>query len=231
MPDARRVVLSWSSGKDSAWTLHQLRQEGAEVVALLTTFNQVFDRVAMHGTRRALVEAQAEAAGVPLLPVDLPWPCSNADYESIMGQAVADLIDRYSPTHVAFGDLFLEDIRAYREKQMAATGLDLLFPLWGLNTGDLARDMMDGGLEAIITCVDPRQLAAEFAGRRFDAEFLAALPANVDPCGENGEFHSFVYSGPMFDRPVVVATGEVVERDGFVFADADFKMTGKGTRA
>jgi len=224
MPEPARVVLSWSSGKDSAWTLHTLREQGLEVVALLTTFNEACDRVAMHGTRRALVEAQAEAAGVPLHPVLLPWPCSNADYEAIMGRALEELRRDYAPTHFAFGDLYLEDVRAYRERQMADTGLELLFPLWQRNTGDLARTMTDAGLEAIITCVDPKQLPAAFAGRRFAADLLQELPQDIDLCGENGEFHSFVCSGPMFDRDIPVRVGEVVERDGFVFADVDFAV-------
>lgn len=214
-----KILLSWSSGKDSAWTLHLLRtQPQYEIAGLLTTFNQAFDRVAMHSTRRALVEMQAKAAGLPLLPVPLPWPCSNQEYEEIMkvfcGQAVAQGV-----TAVAFGDLFLADIRAYRERQLRGTGLAPLFPLWQIPTGRLAREMIDAGLRAKLVCVDPKKLAPEFAGRDFDHKLLADLPPEVDPCGENGEFHSFVYAGPMFDRPIPVITGERVQRDGFWFCD------------
>ena len=222
MPDNKRVVLSWSSGKDSAWSLYQLRQQGVQVVALLSTLNEAFDRVAMHGTRRKLLEAQAKAADVPLLPVQLPWPCSNEEYESIMADTLQLLNAQFAPTHIAFGDLFLEDIRDYRIRQMSGTGIDLLFPLWGLDTHELARSMIDAGLGATLTCVDPKQLAGEFVGREFDARLLADLPATVDPCGENGEFHSFVHKGPMFNAPLPVRTGESVERDGFWFADVDF---------
>ncbi len=222
MPDSKRVVLSWSSGKDSAWTLYQLQQQGVEVVALLTTFNEAFDRVAMHGTRRALVEAQSAAAGVPLFPVQLPWPCSNAQYETIMESALQDLREQYRPSHIAFGDLFLEDVRDYRIKQMANTGIELLFPLWGVNTELLSRAMVRDGLRATLTCVNPKQLAKEFAGQEFNSHFLDSLPKSVDPCGENGEFHSFVHSGPMFHNPITVQTGDIVERDGFCFADVDF---------
>lgn len=222
MPDAKRVILSWSSGKDSAWTLYQLQQQNVEVVALLTTFNEAFDRVAMHGTRRALIDAQAEAAGIPLLPVQLPWPCSNEDYEAIMSAALQTMRDDFDPTHIAFGDLYLEDVRDYRIKQMKDTGIDLLFPIWGQPTADLARTMIATGLKATLTCINPKQIPKEFAGREFDKDFLDALADEVDPCGENGEFHSFVHAGPMFKHDLKVATGEVVERDGFCFADVDF---------
>lgn len=218
-----RVVLSWSSGKDSAWTLHQLQEQNIEVVALLTTFNKEFDRVAMHGTRRSLVEAQARATGIPLFPVFLPWPCSNADYEALMVCALAELEQLYSPSHYAFGDLYLEDIRLYRERQMADFGKELLFPLWQQNTSELAHEMLAGGLKTVISCVDLKQLDGSFCGRDYDAGFLSALPAGVDPCGENGEFHSFVYGGPMFQKPLDITIGETVDRDGFVFTDINFK--------
>ena len=213
------MLLSWSSGKDCTWSLHLLRQRtDVEVVALLTTFNGAANRVAMHAVRRELVEAQAERTGLALWTVDLPWPCSNADYEARMRtvceRAVAEKI-----TAVAFGDLFLEDVRAYRVQQMRGTGLELLFPAWGLPTGSLAREMIATGLKAKITCVDPSKLAASHAGRDFDADFVAGLPAEVDPCGENGEFHSFAYDAPVFSRPIPVRSGEVLQRDGFVFAD------------
>jgi uncharacterized protein (TIGR00290 family) len=214
-----RLLLSWSSGKDSAWALHCLRQRGySDPPGLLTTFNQAFDRVAMHSTRRALVEAQARAAGLPLHAVPLPWPCSNEHYESAMREAcdaaVADGIDT-----MAFGDLFLEDVRRYREERLAFTGIAPVFPVWGLDTRQLAGEMIASGLRARLVCVDPRKLPRDFAGREFDADLLRDLPSSVDPCGENGEFHSFVYAGPMFSEPIPVESGEVVERDGFVFAD------------
>jgi uncharacterized protein (TIGR00290 family) len=215
----RKLLLSWSSGKDSAWTLHCLRQRGDyHVAGLLTTLNAAFDRVAMHSTRRALLEAQARAAGLPLFPVPLPWPCSNQQYEAAMrsacNAALADGIEA-----MAFGDLFLEDVRRYREEKLAGSGLEPVFPIWGLNTRLLAEEMIAGGLRARIVCVDPKKLPAEFAGREFDADFLRDLPAKVDPCGENGEFHSVVYAGPMFREPIAIESGEVIERDGFVFAD------------
>lgn len=214
-----RALLAWSSGKDSAWALHLLRQRGeVEVVGLLTTLNQAFERVAMHAVRVELLRAQAAAAGLPLFEVPLPWPCSNDEYERAMGAALAaaraDGVEA-----VAFGDLFLEDIRRYREERMAATGLTPLFPLWGEPTDALARRMLAGGLRARLTCVDPRQLAPAFAGREYDAALLAELPPTVDPCGERGEFHTFAYAGPMFARPIAIRAGEIVERDGFTFAD------------
>jgi uncharacterized protein (TIGR00290 family) len=215
-----KILLSWSTGKDSAWTLHVLRRQYPGAVAgLLTTVNQAFDRVAMHAVRRTLVEAQADAAGVPLHAVNIPWPCSNAQYEEVMKIAVNGfLADGF--THVAFGDLFLEDVRRYREERLAGTGLTPLFPVWKTKpTAELAREMIDGGLRAYLTCVDPRKLDRSFAGRAFDAALLAELPAGIDPCGENGEFHSFVWDGPMFHQPLAIRLGELVDRDGFVFAD------------
>ena len=214
----KKVLLAWSSGKDSAWALHLLRQEGVEVRALCTTFNQAADRVAMHAVRRSLVEAQAAEAGLPLWSVDLPWPCSNAAYEEIMSGAWRRA-RKEGIEAVAFGDLFLRDIRAYREQQLEGTGLEPLFPVWELPTAGLARDMIAAGVKAKVTCVDPRKLDRSFAGRDFDLEFVEALPETVDPCGENGEFHTFVYDGPAFTRPIRVSTGEIVERDGFIFAD------------
>jgi uncharacterized protein (TIGR00290 family) len=218
-----KILVSWSSGKDSAWMLHTLRQQRPDAVAgLLTTFNEAFDRVAMHAVRRTLVEAQAAAAALPLHVVNLPWPCSNAEYEARMGAAVARLVgDGF--THVAFGDLFLEDVRRYREERLAGTGLEPLFPLWRTTpTRELALEMIDGGLRAWLTCVDPRKLDASFAGHAFDRTLLAALPETCDPCGENGEFHSFVWDGPMFRGPVTVRVGDTVTRDGFVFVDLDY---------
>jgi uncharacterized protein (TIGR00290 family) len=219
---AMKIVVSWSSGKDSAWMLHLLRQSHPGAVAgLLTTLNEAFDRVAMHAVRRTLLEAQAAAADLPLISVPLPWPCSNADYEARMSTAVTRLVSE-GFTHVAFGDLFLEDVRRYREDRLAGTGLTPMFPLWTIKpTSLLAEDMIDGGLRGHLTCIDPRRLPPGFAGRAYDRALLADLPPDVDPCGENGEFHTFVTDGPMFSRPVAVIVGEVVERDGFVFADLD----------
>ena len=214
-----KTLLSWSSGKDGAWALHVLRQRGeVEVVGLVTTLNEAFERVAMHGVREALLERQAAAAGLPLWKVPIPHPCSNAQYE----EAMAALVERALAEGVsamAFGDLFLADIRAYRERQLAGTGIEPLFPVWGMPTAALAREMVAAGLRARVTCVDPRQLSPDFAGRIFDAAFLDDLPPEVDPCGERGEFHTFCTAGPMFDAPLEVVPGEVVERDGFVFAD------------
>jgi len=216
----KRVLLSWSSGKDAAWSLHLLRNTpDVSVVGLLIKMNAEFDRVAMHAVRSTLLRMQADAAGLPLITAGLPWPCSNEDYEQIMASTLARAREELSMTHVAFGDLFLEDIRAYRESKMASTGLGTLYPVWGIPTDKLARDMIDGGLEAVLTCVDPRRLDRSFSGRRFDRSLLDDLPAGVDPCGENGEFHSFCFAGPMFHKPIDVIIGEIVDRDGFVFAD------------
>ncbi len=214
-----RVALSWSSGKDSAWSLHLLRQDpNVEVVALVTTLNEQFDRVAMHAVRRELLEMQAAAVGLPLWTVPLPWPCSNEQYETRMSALCARAVSE-GVQAMAFGDLFLADIRAYREKQLAGTGLDPLFPVWQIPTAELARTMISSGLKAKITCIDPKVLPKEFAGRDFDAQFLADLPSNIDPCGENGEFHSFVYDCPDFAYPLPVSAVETIEREGFVFAD------------
>ncbi|HYL37078.1 MAG TPA: ATP-binding protein [Bryobacteraceae bacterium] len=215
----KRVALSWSSGKDSAWSLHLLRQDPqVEVVCLITTLNQEFDRVAMHAVRRELLELQAAAAGLPLRTVPLPWPCSNEQYEARMRDLCAAAV-RDGIEAIAFGDLFLTEIRAYREKQLAGSGLEPLFPVWRLPTRELAASMIAAGLRAKITCIDPKVLAREFAGRDFDQSLLDDLPPGVDPCGENGEFHSFVYDGPMFRAPIPVEAGEIVERDGFVFSN------------
>ena len=215
----KRTLLSWSSGKDSAWTLHVLRQRtDLELVGLLTTINTEFDRVAMHGTRRSVLEAQAEAAGLPLWPIPLPWPCTNEIYEQRMREA-CDRALREKVDTIAFGDLFLQDVRAYREKQLAGTGLEPIFPLWEIPTPSLARDMIRGGLKAKLTCVDTKQLAASFVGRDFDAQLLDELPPTIDPCGERGEFHTCVSAGPMFTRPLQLEPGETVMRDQFAYAD------------
>ncbi len=213
------TLLSWSSGKDSAWSLHLLRQQSEyEIVGLLTTFNQAANRVAMHAVRRSLVEAQAKAAGIPLWDVDLPWPCSNDDYECIMKETCKDAVES-GVECVAFGDLFLTDIRAYREKQLENSGLRPIFPVWGMPTRELANSMIKSGVRAKLTCVDPKLLAPEFVGREFDEQLLSEFPPHIDPCGENGEFHTFVYAGPMLQHDLSIEVGEVVSRDGFVFAD------------
>jgi uncharacterized protein (TIGR00290 family) len=214
-----RTLLAWSSGKDSATALGVLRRSPEhEVVGLLSTLNRVHDRVAMHAVRRELLPAQADAVGLPLRIVEIPDPCPNGAYEAAMAAAL-ELARAEGVLAVAFGDLFLEDVRRYREERLAPTGLRPLFPLWGRDTAALAREMIASGLRATLTCVDPRRLPSRFAGRAFDAALLAELPAGVDPCGENGEFHSFAWDGPVFRRPVAVRPGTVVERDGFVFAD------------
>ena len=213
-----KILASWSSGKDSAWMVHVLRQGGMAPAGLLTSINEAADRVAMHGVRRAVLEAQADAAGLPLTIVRLPSPCPNEIYEQRMAAAVADARAQ-GFTHVAFGDLFLEDVRRYREDRMSGTGLTPLFPLWGIPTKDLGRDMIRGGLRASITCVDTHSLAPTFAGRAYDELLLRELPDGVDPCGERGEFHTCVTAGPMFDRPIAVEPGETVDRERFVFAD------------
>lgn len=214
-----RALLSWSSGKDSAWALHVLRQEAAyEIVGLVTTINAPAARVAMHAVRTPLLAGQAAAAGLPLWEVPIPSPCSNAQYEAamtrVLQRALAERVSAF-----AFGDLFLTDIRAYREKQLAGSGITPVFPLWMRPTQALAHEMIAGGLRAYLTCVDPQKLPCSFAGRPFTIEFLRDLPPGIDPCGENGEFHSFAWAGPMFAADIPVAIGEIVERDGFVFAD------------
>jgi uncharacterized protein (TIGR00290 family) len=213
-----RAVLCWSGGKDSAWTLHELRAAGTEVAALITTVNQANGRVAMHAIRRELLEAQAEAAGIPLWTVPLPWPCTNADYEARMAAACRRAVEAGIGT-IAFGDLFLREIRAYRERNLQGTGLSPVFPLWDRPTSALADAMLAGGLRARVTCVDTRVLGREFAGREYDRRFLADLPPAADPCGENGEFHSLVYDGPFFRHPVAVEPGELHQDGDFVFAD------------
>lgn len=216
-----KALLSWSSGKDSAWALHVLRQRGdLEVIGLVTTLNEAFNRVAMHGVRGELVQAQADAAGLPLWKVPLPWPCSNDEYETRMRRVIKQA-QAAGVTTFAFGDLYLEEIRAYRIRQLAGTGIEPLFPIWGTasDTPALARTMIAAGLRATLTCIDPRQLPPTFAGREFDSQLLTDLPPGVDPCGENGEFHTFCHSSPVFSHPIAVRVGEVIERDGFCFAD------------
>jgi uncharacterized protein (TIGR00290 family) len=216
-----KVLLSWSSGKDCAWALHVLRQRpDLEVVGLLTTFNEVFDRVAMHAVRRELVELQAAASGLPLIPVMLPFPCTNEIYENRMKTAIAEA-KAAGVSHIAFGDLFLEDVRQYRVRLLEGTGIEPLFPLWGTpdDTPELARQMLASGLEAVLTCVDPKQLSERFVGRQFDLDLLADLPADVDPCGERGEFHTFCHRCPEFQLDIPIHVGETIQRDGFWFCD------------
>jgi uncharacterized protein (TIGR00290 family) len=213
------VILSWSGGKDSALALWAMREEqGVEPAALLTTFTEDYGRVSMHAVRRELLEAQAAAAGVPLVEVGIPAVCSNEVYEERMAAALA-APPLAEVEEFAFADLFLADIRAYREERLAAIGRRATFPIWGRDTEALAERFVEAGFEATLVCVDPRQLDRAFAGRRFDADLLRDLPAAVDPCGENGEFHTFVTAGPIFSAPVPVEHGETVERDGFVFHD------------
>ncbi len=226
MTTPSKLILSWSSGKDSAWTLQALRAEGSwEIGALLTTMNDQAARVAMHAVRLELLEAQARSAGLPLWQVPLPHRCSNEVYEQRFGEAVARATAA-GFTHIAFGDLFLEDVRRYREERLAGTGLHPVFPLWHQPTDRLAREMVAGGLRATLTSIDPRVLHRSFAGRAFDSALLEALPATVDPCGERGEFHTFAHAGPMFEHDLAVELGEIVERDGFVFADV---LTGRAS--
>ena len=219
MTARRKVLVSWSTGKDSAFALHAARQDPAlEVVGLLSVVTAEFERVSMHGVRRTLLARQAESLGLPCTEVAIPAPCPNEVYERAMAGAMAQA-KRDGVEAVVFGDLFLEDVRRYREDKLAPTGLEPLVPLWGRDTRELARTMVASGLRAILTCVDPRQLDRSFAGRTFDAAFLAELPPTVDPCGEKGEFHTFACAGPMFRAPIAVRPGEVALRDGFVFAD------------
>jgi uncharacterized protein (TIGR00290 family) len=214
-----KCMLSWSTGKDSAWMAHVLRKRGdVELAGVLTTVNESVQRVSMHAVRMELLDAQAEALGLPLWKVPIPSPCPNEIYERAMSHAVARAVHE-AFTHIAFGDLFLEDVRRYREERLAGTGLSPVFPLFGADTAALAREMIGAGLAARITCVNLAVLDRSFAGREFDMSLLADLPASVDPCGERGEFHSFAYDGPMFRHPIPIRHGIVVERDGFVFAD------------
>ena len=214
-----KALIAWSSGKDSAWALHEVRRAGNyDIVGALTTVTETFGRVSMHGVREELLMAQLAAAQLPATLVRIPFPCPNEVYEARMAAALAAARDA-GVTHVIFGDLFLEDVRRYREQKLAGTGIAPLFPLWGRPTAALAHEMIDAGVETYLVCVDLKQLAKDFAGRRFDRALLRNLPPEADPCGENGEFHSFVAAGPMFSRRLAVTVGETVERDGFAFAD------------
>jgi len=219
MSAARRALIAWSSGKDSAWALHEVRRAGdVEIVGALTTVTDAFARVSMHGVREELLTAQLDAAALPAFVVRIPFPCPNEIYEREMAAALA-AAKMSGVTHVVFGDLFLADVRAYREARLAEIGMHGNFPLWGRATGALANDMIEAGVEAHLVCVDLKALPASFAGRRFDRDLLASLPAGADPCGENGEFHSFVAAGPMLARKIPVRLGDAVQRDGFAYAD------------
>jgi uncharacterized protein (TIGR00290 family) len=214
-----KALIAWSSGKDSAWALHEVRRDGNyEVVGALTTVTDTFARVSMHGVREELLRAQLDAARLAATVVPIPYPCPNDVYEARMADALAQA-RQAGVTHIVFGDLFLADVRAYREQKLAASGIAPLFPLWQRPTDALAREIIDAGVETYLVSIDLKQLGREFAGRRFDPELLADLPADADPCGENGEFHSCVVAGPMFDRPIAVTVGETIVRDGFAYTD------------
>ncbi len=215
----KRAIIAWSSGKDSAWALHEVRRTGQfEIVGALTTVTDTFQRVSMHGVREELLAAQVAAAGLQAITVRIPFPCPNEAYERAMAEALAG-VSASGIEHVVFGDLFLQDVRAYREVRLAAVGMSAVFPLWGRPTAALAREMIAGGIVAHLVCVDLRALPRAFAGRRFDGALLDSMPAAADPCGENGEFHSFVSAGPMLDGAIDVTVGETVEREGFAYAD------------
>lgn len=215
----RKIIVSWSSGKDSAWMLHQLLQDPAwEVVGLFTTLNQEAERIAIHGVRAELLRQQAHAIGLPLSEIGLPFPCDNASYEAAVGAFLGEQ-KKLGIEAVAFGDLFLDDIRQYRERQLVGTGLEPVFPIWRLPTERLAREMIAAGFRATVTCIDSRKLPVAFVGREYDEAFLNDLPDGIDPCGENGEFHTFVHDGPILREPVQFRRGEIRESDGFVFLD------------
>jgi uncharacterized protein (TIGR00290 family) len=214
-----KALISWSSGKDSAFALHEARRAGEfEIVGALTTVTETFDRVSIHGVRRQILLAQCEAAGLAPRIVPIPYPCPNEIYEQRIGEAVAQAVGE-GITHIIFGDLYLADIRAYREQKLDGAGITPVFPLWQRPTLRLAHAMIESGLEAYLATVDLKKLPAEFAGRKFDAQLLADLPEGIDPCGENGEFHSCVVAGPMFSQPLAVTPGERVERDGYAYCD------------
>jgi uncharacterized protein (TIGR00290 family) len=219
MENKALTLMSWSSGKDSAWALYKLQQNPEiDLVGLFCTVNKEFERVAMHGVRVELLQKQAKSIGLPLEIIEIPYPCSNAEYEKIMGLFVERAKNK-NIEHFAFGDLFLEDIRNYREEKLKDSGIKPLFPIWGIPTDKLSREMIGSGLRTVITCINPKQTPIEFVGKEYDESFLDSLPETIDPCGENGEFHSFVYDGPMFKDPIEVVVGNIVHRDDFVFAD------------
>lgn len=215
----KKALLSWSSGKDSAWALHVLRQNPSiDVVGLFCTVNKVFNRVAMHGVRVNLLQQQARSIGLPLQLIEIPYPCSDADYAIAMARFI-DKAKNEKIEFFAYGDIFLEDVKRYREESLKGTGIEPIFPIWGIPTKQLSQQMVDSGLKAVITCLDPKQIAKEFAGREYSESFLNDIPENIDPCGENGEFHSFAFEGPMFQNPIDIVIGETVNRDGFYFTD------------
>lgn len=215
----KKTLLSWSSGKDSAWALHVLQQQqDIEVVGLFCTYNEKYKRGAMHAVRTELIVQQAERTGLPLHLIPIPDPCSDDEYKAIMGEFINE-VKSQGIDCIAFGDLFLEDVRSYREDSLAGTGITPIFPLWGIPTAELSRKMVASGLRAVITCIDPKQISKEFSGHEYNATFLESIPDTVDPCGEKGEFHSFAYDGPMFRDKVNILKGETVTREGFVFTD------------
>lgn len=215
----RKTLMSWSSGKDSAWALYKLQQEPEiDLVGLFCTVNSEFNRVAMHAVRVELLQQQANSIGLPLEIIEIPYPCSNIAYEEIMALFV-EKTKKANIEHFAFGDLFLEDVRNYREEKLKSSGITPIFPIWDIPTERLSREMIDNGLRAVITCVDPKQMPEEFVGKEYNESFLNDIPEGVDPCGENGEFHSFVFDGPMFKEQIEIFVGDIVHRDNFVFAD------------
>jgi uncharacterized protein (TIGR00290 family) len=215
----RRTLLSWSSGKDSAWALHLLRQDpGIDLLGLFTVMNEKFDRVSVHSTRRELLQRQADAVGLPLQTINLPDPCTNEQCDTIMREFVMQSAAQ-GVQCMAFGDLFLEDVRKYREDQVSGTGIDPVFPMWGIPTRKLAEQMLSAGLDAYVSSVDLKKLPARFAGKKWSRELISELPQDVDPCGENGEIHTIAVGGPMFRRPISITVGETVERNGFAYAD------------
>ena len=227
----KKSLLSWSSGKDSAWALHMLRQRSdLEIAGLVTTMNQLYQRIAIHAVRLELLQRQAEAVGLPLHIIDLPHPCSNSQYETVMEKFIGESREQEIEC-MAFGDLFLTDIKEYREAKLSGTGITPLFPNWLKPTDQLAREMISSGLRAVVTCVDPKQLPASFAGREFNEGFLLTLPEQVDPCGERGEFHTFAFDGPMFSKPLNIEVGEITEREGFIYADLLPASSGSASRA
>lgn len=221
----KKALMSWSSGKDSAWALYRLQQDpDIEVVGLFCTVNQEFNRISMHGIRIELLQAQATSINLPLEIIEIPYPCSNVEYERIMGEFV-ERAKQNNIEHFAFGDLFLEDIRNYREEKLKDSGIIPIFPLWGIPTDQLAQEMIAQGLKTMIICIDSKRTPQEFVGQEFNEHFLETLPENIDPCGENGEFHTFVFDAPMFQQPIEIISGELFERDGFIYADIQLKNT------
>ena len=219
----RKTLMSWSSGKDSAWALYKLqRNPEIDLAGLFCTVNKAFNRAAMHAVRVELLQQQAESIGLPLEIIEIPYPCSNDAYEEIMTLFV-EKAKKNNIEHFAFGDLFLEDVRNYREEKLKGTGITPIFPIWGIPTDKLSREMISSGLRAVITCIDPKQIPNDFVGKEYNESFLNDIPEGVDPCGENGEFHSFVFYGPMFKEQIEISFGDVVHRDGFVFMDISEK--------